>query len=148
MLESRLDPRRTEGYRPLMEYRQLGQTELKISVVGFGASPLGDVFGLSDPDEGARAVDLAIDEGINFFDVSPYYGKTLAEERLGQALLGKRDKVVLSSKCGRYGVDRFDFSANAVRTSVENSLKRLHTDYLDLLQVHDVEFGSFEQIIN
>jgi L-galactose dehydrogenase len=131
-----------------MEYRQLGQTELKISVVGFGASPLGDVFGLSDPDEGARAVDLAIDEGINFFDVSPYYGKTLAEERLGQALLGKRDKVVLSSKCGRYGVDRFDFSANAVRTSVENSLKRLHTDYLDLLQVHDVEFGSFEQIIN
>jgi L-galactose dehydrogenase len=148
MPESRLVPRQAEGHPPLMEYRRLGQTELNISVMGFGASPLGDVFGSSDPDEGVRAVHFAIDEGINFFDVSPYYGQTLAEERLGQALLGKRDKVVLSSKCGRYGVDQFDFSARGVRTSVENSLKRLHTDYLDLLQVHDVEFGSFEQIIN
>ena len=116
--------------------------------MGFGASPLGNVFGSSDPDEGARAVAFAIDEGINFFDVSPYYGQTLAEERLGRALLGKRDKVVLSSKCGRYGVDQFDYSVKRVRTSVEDSLKRLHTDYLDLLQVHDVEFGSLEQIIN
>ena len=131
-----------------MGYRRLGQTELTISVMGFGASPLGNVFGLSDPDEGARAVHFAIDEGINFFDVSPYYGQTLAEERLGQALLGKRERVVLSSKCGRYGVVEFDFSAKRVRTSVEDSLKRLHTDYLDLLQVHDVEFGSVEQIIN
>ncbi len=131
-----------------MEYRRLGQTELKISVMGFGASPLGNVFGLSDPEEGARAVHLAIDAGVNFFDVSPYYGQTVAEERLGQALLGTRERVILSSKCGRYGFDEFDFSEKAVRASVESSLKRLHTDYLDLLQVHDVEFGSFEQIIN
>jgi L-galactose dehydrogenase len=145
MPESRLVPRQGDSH---MGYRRLGQTELTISVMGFGASPLGNVFGLSDPDEGARAVHFAIDEGINFFDVSPYYGQTLAEERLGQALLGKRERVVLSSKCGRYGVEEFDFSAKRVRTSVEDSLKRLHTDYLDLLQVHDVEFGSVEQIIN
>jgi L-galactose dehydrogenase len=145
MPESRLVPRQGDSH---MGYRRLGQTELTISVIGFGASPLGNVFGLSDPDEGARAVHFAIDEGINFFDVSPYYGQTLAEERLGQALLGKRERVVLSSKCGRYGVEEFDFSAKRVRTSVEDSLKRLHTDYLDLLQVHDVEFGSVEQIIN
>jgi L-galactose dehydrogenase len=145
MPESRLVPRQGGSH---MGYRRLGQTELTISVMGFGASPLGNVFGLSDPDEGARAVHFAIDEGINFFDVSPYYGQTLAEERLGQALLGKRERVVLSSKCGRYGVMEFDFSAKRVRTSVEDSLKRLHTDYLDLLQVHDVEFGSVEQIIN
>lgn len=145
MPESRLVPRQGDSH---MGYRRLGQTELTISVMGFGASPLGNVFGLSDPDEGARAVHFAIDEGINFFDVSPYYGQTLAEERLGQALLGKRERVVLSSKCGRYGVLEFDFSAKRVRTSVEDSLKRLHTDYLDLLQVHDVEFGSVEQIVN
>ncbi|MGA7314038.1 MAG: aldo/keto reductase, partial [Silvibacterium sp.] len=145
MPESRLVPRQGDSH---MGYRRLGQTELTISVMGFGASPLGNVFGLSDPDEGARAVHFAIDEGINFFDVSPYYGQTLAEERLGQALLGKRERVVLSSKCGRYGVVEFDFSAKRVRTSVEDSLKRLHTDYLDLLQVHDVEFGSVEQIVN
>jgi len=116
--------------------------------MGFGASPLGGVFGSSDPREGARAVHFAIAAGINFFDVSPYYGQTLAEERLGQALAGRRDKVVLSTKCGRYSVDQFDFSAQRVRTSVEESLKRLRTDHLDLLQVHDVEFGSADQIIN
>ncbi len=148
MPELKIVPHRAEGHRPVMEYRRLGQTQLRISAVGFGASPLGNVFGVTDSDEVARAVHFAIDEGINFFDVSPYYGQTLAEERLGQALLGRRDKVVLSSKCGRYGVDEFDFTAKRVRTSVEDSLRRLHTDHLDLLQVHDVEFGNFEQIIN
>lgn len=148
MSESRLDRRQTEGHRPLMKYRRLGETELRVSLIGFGASPFGNVFGATDPDEGTRAVHFAIEQGINFFDVSPYYGQTLAEERLGQALLGKRDKVILSSKCGRYGVDHFDFSADGVRASVEESLKRLRTDYLDLLQVHDVEFGNLEQIIN
>lgn len=130
-----------------MRYRRLGRTALKVSVVGFGASPLGGVFGQSDADEGMRAVGLAIDEGINFFDVSPYYGLTLAEERLGQALMGKRDRVVLATKCGRYGLDQFDFSAKRVRSSVEESLRRLGTDHVDLLQAHDVEFGDVEQIV-
>jgi L-galactose dehydrogenase len=106
------------------------------------------VFGSNDPGEGARAVHFAVDAGINFFDVSPYYGLTLAEERLGQALAGRRDQVVLSTKCGRYGFDQFDFSAQRVRTSIEESLRRLRTDYVDILHVHDVEFSSAEQIIN
>ena len=148
MQESKLDPCQAEAKGPFMEYRRLGVTDLRVSLIGFGASPFGNVFGATDPDEGTRAVHFAIEQGINFFDVSPYYGQTLAEERLGQALLGKRDKVILSSKCGRYGVDHFDFSADGVRASVEESLKRLRTDYLDLLQVHDVEFGNLEQIIN
>jgi L-galactose dehydrogenase len=131
-----------------MQYRRPGKTDLQLSVLGFGASPLGDVFGRVDAAEGARAVHLAIAEGINFFDVSPYYGLTLAEERLGQALLGKRNKVVLATKCGRYGAAEFDFSARRVRSSIEESLRRLRTDYVDLFQAHDVEFGDVEQIIH
>ena len=131
-----------------MQYRRLGRTDLQISVVGFGASPLGDVFGRSEPGEGRAAVHRAIDEGINFFDVSPYYGLTLAEERLGAALEGRRSEVVLATKCGRYGVDIFDFSAERVRRSIEESLRRLRTDHIDLFQAHDVEFGDIDQIIH
>jgi len=59
-----------------MEYRTLGKTGLSVSLIGFGASPLGDEFRKTDPAEGVRAVHSAIDHGINFFDVSPYYGRT------------------------------------------------------------------------
>jgi L-galactose dehydrogenase len=130
-----------------MEYRQVGGTELRVSVVGFGASPLGDVFRKTTPEERNGAVHLAVDRGINFFDVSPYYGITLAEERLGEALVGRRDKVVLATKCGRYGGAEFDFSAATITAGFEESLKRLRTDYVDLLQAHDVEFGHVSQIV-
>lgn len=116
--------------------------------MGFGASPLGDVFGITDPAEGKRAVHQAVDDGINFFDVSPYYGLTLAEARLGAALEGKRKNIILATKCGRDGVNSFDFSAQHVNDSIDQSLKRLRTDYVDLLQAHDVEFGDVEQIIH
>jgi L-galactose dehydrogenase len=84
-----------------MEYRQLGETGLNISILGFGASPLGNAFRETDPAEGKAAVHLAVERGINFFDVSPYYGLTLAESRLGEALEGRREQVVLATKCGR-----------------------------------------------
>jgi len=132
----------------VMEYRELGNTGIKVSVVGFGAAPLGNVFGATDPKEGQRAVHLAIEHGVNLFDVSPYYGITLAEERLGEALAGRRDKVVLATKCGRYGVEEFDYSARHIAAKFEESLQRLKTDYVDVLQVHDVEFGDIQQIIN
>jgi len=130
-----------------MPMRPLGRTGLSVSVLGFGASPLGDAFRVTDPAEGKRAVHMAIDHGVNFFDVAPYYGLTLAETRLGDALAGRRDKVVLATKCGRYGVDDFDFSAKRVNASLDESLVRLRTDYVDLLQVHDVEFGDVRQIV-
>jgi L-galactose dehydrogenase len=130
-----------------MLYRQLGKTDLRVSEIGFGASPLGGVYHDFDPAEGERAVHAAIDQGINFFDVSPYYGSTLAEERLGRALEGRRNGILLTTKCGRNGVAQFDFSAAAVEASVHASLARLRTSYVDLLQVHDVEFGSFEEIV-
>jgi L-galactose dehydrogenase len=131
-----------------MRYRRLGRTSLEVSSLGFGASPLGNVFERTTPEEGSRAVYAAIDRGINLFDVSPYYGNTLAEERLGAALEGRREKVILATKCGRYGLDEFDFSRGRVKRSLEESLRRLRTDHVDLLQAHDVEFGSAEQIIH
>src|SRR5215207_4597864 len=118
-----------------MQYRPLGQTGFNVSVIGYGASPLGHEFGPADFDEGVRAVHAAVDRGINFFDVSPFYGRTVAEDRLGRALEGRRDKVVLATKVGRYGrePEECDYSATRVASSVEGSLRRLRTDHVDLL---------------
>jgi L-galactose dehydrogenase len=130
-------------------YRTLGKTGLNVSILGFGASPLGNEFSTIDPQEGQRAVHCAIDLGINYFDVSPYYGRTLAETRLGEALVGHRDRVILATKCGRYDRDQggFDFSAARITRSVDESLRRLHTDHIDVLQAHDIEFADRQQII-
>ena len=121
---------------------------MNLSPIGFGASPLGNVFDVSDEDEGRRAVHYAVDHGINFFDVAPFYGFTLAEERLGKALAGKRSNVFLATKCGRYGLEDFDFSYDRVLRSIDESLRRLKTDYVDILQLHDIEFGDRQQILN
>ncbi len=131
-----------------MVYRPLGDTQIAVSKVGFGAASLGGVYGELTTAQARLTVLHAMDRGINFFDVSPYYGKTLAEERLGDALAGRRHEVVLATKCGRYGFSDFDFSAGTVTREFEASLRRLKTDFVDLLQVHDVEFGSMEQILN
>jgi L-galactose dehydrogenase len=101
-----------------------------------------------DEQEGIDTVHYAIDHGVNFFDVSPFYGITLAETRLGKALLGKRKDIFLATKCGRYDVRSFDFSAKRIMSSIDESLQRLQTDYVDLLQLHDIEFVSKEQILN
>lgn len=121
---------------------------MKVSILAYGASPLGNVFGTTDEREGARAVHTALDGGINFFDVAPFYGDTLAETRLGKALKGRRQDVYLATKCCRYGDGSFDFSAKRVLSSIDESLSRLQTDYVDLYQVHDIEFGDREQVLN
>lgn len=131
-----------------MEYRQLGKTGLVVSALGFGASPLGGVFGNIDEAECIRAVHKAIDLGVNFVDVSPYYGLTRAETLLGKALAQlPRDAYYLATKVGRYGERDFDFSPARVLASVDESLKRLNVDTIDLIQCHDIEFGSLDQII-
>lgn len=130
-----------------MEYRKLGNTDLELSILGFGGATLGNEYGAIDAAEGERAVHAAIDRGINFFDVAPFYGRTLAEERLGQALQGKRDKVILSTKCCRYDIDSFDFSGPRVLSSIDESLRRLRTDYVDIFIIHDIEYGDRRQII-
>jgi len=131
-----------------MEMRTLGNTGLQVSRLGFGAAPLGNEYGGMNDAEAQRAIHLAIDGGVNFFDVAPYYGITLAEKRLGQMLKGRRHEVILATKCARYGLADFDFSAGRVTRSADESLQRLQTDYLDILHVHDVEFGDKRQIVD
>jgi L-galactose dehydrogenase len=130
-----------------MRYRKLGKTGIAVSVIGFGGSPLGNVFGGVPVIDDATLVGTAIDCGINFFDVSPYYGLGLAEERLGAALGSHRNEVILATKCGRYGADSFDFSAATITERLEDSLRRLRTDAVDILQAHDVEFGDTTQVL-
>ena len=130
-----------------MQYRPLGKTGMSVSAVAFGVSPLGDVFGTTDEAEGRRAVHAAIDLGINYFDVAPLYGLTLAETRLGKALKGIRDRVFLATKCCRDNFQFSDFSAARVMASIDESLERLQTDHVDVLQIHDVEFGDASQIM-
>ena len=130
-----------------MEFRVLGNTALRVSVLGFGSSPFGNVYGDLSMQQVQGAVDAAIDCGINFFDSSPYYGLTVAEERLGEALRHHRSRVILATKCGRNGLAEFDFSRAGIRRSVEGSLRRLRTDYLDILQAHDVEFAEERQVV-
>jgi L-galactose dehydrogenase len=131
-----------------MKYRTLGKTGLKISILGYGASPLGNVFDVCDENEGIQSVHYAIDHGVNFFDVSPFYGLTLAETRLGKALEGKREDIILATKCGRYDLQHFDFSREQILKSIDESLSRLKTDYVDLFQLHDIEFVDKNQILD
>jgi aryl-alcohol dehydrogenase-like predicted oxidoreductase len=126
-----------------MKYRQLGNTGLNVSSLSFGASSLGSVFRQTDDAEGIRAVHAALDAGINLIDVSPYYGATKAETVLGQAIAETaRDRFYLSTKAGRYGENTFDFSAARIASSLEESLRRLRTDYVDMLFLHDIEFAE------
>src|SRR6266542_4235603 len=132
-----------------MHYRSLGRTGLNVSVLSFGASSLGGVFHPIDEKEGVRCVHTAIDLGINFVDVSPYYGATKAETVLGRALREiKRDRYLLATKVGQYGEGEFDFSAARVTRSLDESCSRLGVDYIDLLQCHDIEFADLDQIVN
>ena len=131
-----------------MQARPLGKTELDVSILGYGASPLGGVFGDVAEGDAVRAVHAAIDLGINLFDVAPYYGITRAETALGQALRGiPRDRYVLATKVGRYGAAEFDFSAARVLRSIDESLKRLQVEVVDIITCHDIEFVPIEQVI-
>lgn len=123
------------GNRLSIEYRVLGWTGLKVPVVSFGASPLGGVFRPVVEADGIKTVHAAVELGINFFDVSPYYGKTLAEAVLGKALRGiSRQSYILATKLGRYDDDVFDFSAARVARSIDESLQRLGVDHVDIIQ--------------
>jgi len=133
-----------------MEYRTLGKTGLRVSALGFGASSLGGVFRDIDESEAIRAVHISLDLGINFIDVSPFYGLTKAETVLGKALRGlKRDSYILATKLGRYGstLADFDFSAARALKSIDESLARMGVDYVDLIQAHDIEFGDVNQVV-
>ena len=140
-----------------MVYNEIGETGMRVSNLGFGASSLGGVFHSIREEEGIRAVHTAVDNGINFIDVSPYYGHLKAETVLGKALKEiPRDKYYLSTKVGRYGkdgVNTWDYSGKRAIESVYESLERLNVDYIDLINVHDIEFqadmeGGLQKIVD
>jgi methylglyoxal reductase len=134
-----------------MRYRLLGQSGIEASVVAFGAWAVGGWFwGGADEQESVAAIRGAIDAGITLIDTAPAYGLGHSEEIVGKAIQGRRDKVVLATKCGlvwdsKKGTHFFDelgrpihryLGAESIRYEVEQSLRRLQTDVIDLYQTH------------
>ncbi|MDR3336431.1 MAG: aldo/keto reductase, partial [Treponema sp.] len=140
-----------------MKYRKFGNSGIEISVIGLGTWPLGnDFFGAVDENAGIEVVHKALDTGINLIDTSPAYGQAYeAEIAVGKALKGRRDKAVVSTKCGVHrvlGTGNYAIPGEYVRclspavvtAELENSLKRLGTDYIDVYFIHwpDLNFGN------
>ncbi len=120
-----------------MRYRTLGRTGIKVSPFALGALALGTSIGNADVGDSVRIIHQALDAGINFLDTSDAYGES--EVVVGQALRGRRDNVVLATKFSRPTSDDPNHQGASRRwivTAVENSLRRLQTDYIDLYQVH------------
>lgn len=135
-----------------MKYHEIGKTGMKVSSLSFGASSLGGVFHSLKEKDGIETVFTAIESGINFIDVSPYYGHYKAETVLGKALKEiPRNLYYLSTKVGRYGkdgVNTWDYSAKRSLESVYESMERLNVDFIDLINVHDIEFADLNQVVN
>ena len=124
-----------------MEYRALGKSALHVSAVGFGCWEMaGEVYGHIDQDEVIRAVHRALDLGVTLFDTSPGYGSGRSEETLGRALRGHRTEAVITTKCGQYWSPEHgwyrDSSRATIFRSIDDSLRRLQTEYVDLLLIH------------
>jgi aryl-alcohol dehydrogenase-like predicted oxidoreductase len=119
-----------------MKYRMLGRTGLSVSEVGFGGAGIGHVWGHTTDEACRRAVRRAVDLGVNFFDTSPMYGAGRSEENLGRALKGLRDRVCIATKVRLRTEEDLADMPGAVRRSVEQSLRRLCTDRVEVLQIH------------
>lgn len=128
-----------------MIYTELGKTGIRVSKLGLGGAPLGGDFGPTSDAEVVNVVHAAIDAGVTLYDTAPLYGRGESERRLGLALKGRRDKVVLATKAVMRG-DPYTYE-NTIR-SVEESLRRLQTDCIDLIQLHELESTSYEQVVN
>ena len=132
-----------------MQQRVLGKTGLKLPILSFGASSLGQEFRSVTMDEALRSARVALECGLNFIDTSPFYGRGMSEVLLGVALSGvPRESYLLCTKLGRYDLAHFDFSAQRVAESVEVDLHRLGTDHLDIVLCHDIEFVKMQQIVD
>lgn len=128
-----------------MEYRQLGQSGLKVPALTFGTGTFGGgsemfkAWGTTDVQEAARLIDICLDAGVNMFDSADVYSKGMAEEILGQAIKGKRDRLLISTKAAfRFGdgPNNVGSSRQHITASVEASLKRIGIDHIDLFQLH------------
>jgi aryl-alcohol dehydrogenase-like predicted oxidoreductase len=132
-----------------VETRQLGAAGPQLTVTGLGTAPIGSdpgwaiYWGLQGESEALAAIRAAVDAGVGWIDTAPFYGWGRAEELVGRALDGRRDEVLLLTKCGTLpepnAVSREDNRPETIRADLEASLRRLRTDYVDLLQIHDVD---------
>ncbi|MBC7267172.1 MAG: aldo/keto reductase [Streptomyces sp.] len=123
-----------------MQYRTLGRTGIKVSPYALGTLMFATALNKAGHDDSIRVIHKALDAGINFVDTADAYGD--AEDVVGQALKGRRDSVVLATKVSRpMGKDPNQQGASRrwIMTAVENSLRRLRTDYIDLYQIHRVD---------
>jgi aryl-alcohol dehydrogenase-like predicted oxidoreductase len=127
-----------------MNYRELGSTGIVVSEIGFGAWGIGGEsagatsYGKTKDSESTKSIELAVESGVNFFDTAPPYGDGHSEILLGEVLSSIRSQVVLATKIGIISFDAPpDFSSQQIRRSLYESLHRLKTDYLDLLQIHN-----------
>ncbi len=120
-----------------MQRRPLGTTGRLVSVIGLGGAGLGGVYGAITDDQAVETVSCALARGVDFIDTAPLYG--VSEERLGLALAGRREQVFLATKVGLLRGGARITAADDVRRSVADSLRRLRTDYLDLLQYHELQ---------
>ena len=134
-----------------MRYRALGQTGLTVSEIGFGAWGIGGTsrgsvsYGPTDDHDSLNALRRAFELGVTFYDTAALYGYGHSEELIGRAFKAVRSRVVIASKAGlsnQQGAQ--DFSPTHVRASLEGSLRRLQTDYLDVYQLHDPSVASVE----
>lgn len=132
-----------------MEYRTLGRTKLRVGVIGLGTMVHAGHFGPMRDEESLGAIDAALDLGVNFIDTSDAYGAGYSEELLGKALKGRRDRVILATKGGNIMVGpnrgKREFSAAYIGRVMEESLKRLKTDYVDLYQLHNPSVEVIER---
>ncbi|PRD42522.1 aldo/keto reductase [Phyllobacterium phragmitis] len=128
-----------------MEYRHLGAAGLKVPVLSFGAGtfggqgPLFGAWGSTDASEARRLVDICLEAGVNMFDTADVYSNGASEEVLGAAIKGRRDQVIISTKTGLPmgdGPNDAGTSRPRLIRAVEDALRRLGTDYIDLLQLH------------
>jgi aryl-alcohol dehydrogenase-like predicted oxidoreductase len=127
--------------------RKLGQSDLEITLVGIGTAPIGstpswDIYwGPQSESDAIRAIEAALELGVNWIDTAPFYGWGRAEQIVGKALRGKRDSVYIFTKCGTLRDEqtrwREDLSPASIRSEVEASLRNLQTDHIDLYQFHD-----------
>jgi aryl-alcohol dehydrogenase-like predicted oxidoreductase len=121
-----------------MKLRPFGNTGMKVSEIGLGAWQLASAdWGVSDTDEALRIVHRSFDAGCNFFDTAPAYNQGKSEELLGQALKSVRQDAIICSKFGYSADGNTDFATSAIRPSLEASLRRLQTDYVDILLMHN-----------
>ncbi len=131
-----------------MEYKQFGKTEDKLSVLGLGTWQFAgqNDWANFNKEEAIRIVHAAIDSGINFVDTAPVYGLGHSEEVVGQALKGKRDQVFLATKMGLPWDDQknvvVNLKADSIIKEIDDTLRRLQTDYVDLYQIHWPDPGT------